>query len=87
MDCELGDGEILTPEEIHQLAQQLWEQAGDPQEHLAAEIDRSQAAISNALRGEESKTRYVKICIDVITYYCEDVQEIHYPRGKVETSS
>jgi len=87
VDCDFADGEILTPHEIRDRAHQLWEQSEDSQETLAAQIERSQAAVSKALRtADESETRYVKICIDVIEHYCDSVT-IRYPRGQVEASS
>ena len=83
MDCSLTDGQTLTPEEIQERAHLLWNRSGDSQETLAAGIGRSQAAVSKALgAGEDGETRYVRICIDVIEHYCEDIQ-VHYPRGQV----
>lgn len=83
MDCDFFDGQTLTPEKIQDRAHLLWNQSGDSQETLAAGIGRSQAAVSKALRaGESHKTRYVKICVDVIEHYCKKVT-INYPRGQV----
>lgn len=87
MDCDFADGEILTPQKIRDRALRLWKQSEDSQETLAAHVECSQAAVSKALRtADESETRYVKICIDVIEHYCDDVT-IRYPRGQVETAS
>jgi hypothetical protein len=83
-DCDFTDGQTLAPDQIQSHAHQLWEQSGDSQETLAAQIDRSQAAVSKALRGSGGpETRYTRICVDVIEHYCEEVK-IHYPRGEVE---
>lgn len=84
MDCNFTDGETLTPREIQDHAHLLWERSGDSQEVLAAGIGRSQAAVSKALRrGDDHKTRYIKICVDVIEHYCSEVR-IRYPKGQVE---
>ena len=87
MDCNFDDGATLTPKEIKDRAHRLWNKSDDSQEALAEQIGRSQAAVNKALRRrDESETRYVKICIDVIEHYCDDVT-IHYPRGQVSLSS
>lgn len=86
MNPDFTDGDVLTPQQIRDQAHQLWNDSGDSQEALAAQIDRSQTAVSKALRAvDESDTRYVKICVDVIEHYCDEVR-IHYPRGRVEVS-
>lgn len=52
-----------------------------------AQIGRSQTAVSKALRSvDEPETRYVKICVDVIEHYRDDVA-IHYPQGQVDLSA
>ena len=87
MSCDFADGDLLIPQDIQDRAQQLWETSDDSQEALAADIGRSQAAVSKALRTEDdSETRYVKIYIDVIEHSCDDVT-LHYPRGQVELTS
>ncbi len=87
VDCEFADGDTLTPTDIKDRAHQLWNASDDSQETLAEAVGRSQAAVSKALRSvDESEMRYVKICVDVIEHYCDDVT-IHYPRGRVERSS
>jgi len=87
VDCSFTDGDVLTPKQIQDQAHQLWNESGDSQETLAAQIGRSQTAVSKALRSvDESETRYVKICVDVIEHYCDDVT-IHYPQGQVDLSA
>lgn len=87
VDCSFTDGDILTPQQIRDRAHQLWNDSGDSQETLAAQIDRSQAAVHKALRRtDESETRYVKTCVDVIEHYCDGIT-IRYPRGQVDISS
>ncbi len=83
VNCNFSDGQTLTPEKIQEYAYLLWNQSEDSQENLAAGIGRSQAAVSKALRaGKSSETRYIRICIDVIEHYCEEVT-IQYPKGQV----
>jgi len=87
VDCGFTDGDTLTPEEIKDQAHRLWNESDDSQEALAEEISRSQAAVNRALRSmDESETRYVKVCVDVIEHYCNDVT-IHYPQGEVDLSA
>lgn len=87
MDCSFTDGDVLTPKQIRDQAHQLWNESGDSQETLAAQIGRSQTAVSKALRSvDEPETRYVKICVDVIEHYRDDVA-IHYPQGQVDLSA
>jgi len=84
VDFSFTDGEALTPQEIRDEAHQLWSESDDPQEKLAEQIGRSQAAVNKALRRmDESETRYVKICVDVIEHYCDGIT-IQYPRGQVD---
>lgn len=78
VDEKLSEGDILTADQIVAIARQLFNESGDSQEILGGKVERNQAQISRALKGE---SRYLKTCVDIIEVYTEC--SIQFPVGRV----
>lgn len=78
MPQRLQEGSHLTRDELIDLARDLFTEAGDRQEDVAAAIGYQQSQVSRALQGER---RYVKTCIAMIEHYTGF--KIKYPVGHV----